>query len=257
MNKTRLFLIVQSFLCVLVTMLLAAAAIGIYREGSVLKMTDPLSWVYTREKVAEALGSVLPVLAISLMMNVVGLFLGIRDENEKTPARDTECRRDLIVSRVAAESTGMKAERSRQRRLLCGGWTVFVICMIPILLYVTDGKYFPNGNLEPVFLALVGHVLPWVVIGLAVLMIFSVLQEKSMLREIEAAKEQIEADKASGLHPVSKKEEKKTLSLKIDFLRATLVVLAAGLIILGVFNGGARDVFGKAVKICTECVGLG
>ena len=29
------------------------------------------------------------------------------------------------------------------------------------------------------------------------------------------------------------------------------------LLVLGVFNGSARDVFGKAVKICTECVGLG
>ena len=32
---------------------------------------------------------------------------------------------------------------------------------------------------------------------------------------------------------------------------------AVALIVAGVFNGSARDVFGKAVKICTECVGLG
>ena len=36
-----------------------------------------------------------------------------------------------------------------------------------------------------------------------------------------------------------------------------LLVLAVALIAAGVFNGSARDVFGKAVKICTECVGLG
>ena len=40
-------------------------------------------------------------------------------------------------------------------------------------------------------------------------------------------------------------------------LRAALLVLAVVLIVAGVFNGSARDVFGKAVKICTECVGLG
>ena len=36
-------------------------------------------------------------------------------------------------------------------------------------------------------------------------------------------------------------------------------LLAAGFVltVLGVLNGGARDVFAKAVKICSECIGLG
>ncbi|MBQ8302391.1 MAG: thioredoxin [Clostridia bacterium] len=29
------------------------------------------------------------------------------------------------------------------------------------------------------------------------------------------------------------------------------------LVVLGIFNGGVADVLGKAVKICTECIGLG
>ena len=33
--------------------------------------------------------------------------------------------------------------------------------------------------------------------------------------------------------------------------------LAVAFLVLGVMNGSAFDVFGKAVKICTECVGLG
>ena len=40
-------------------------------------------------------------------------------------------------------------------------------------------------------------------------------------------------------------------------LRTALLVAAIVLIVAGVFNGSARDVFGKAVKICTECIGLG
>ena len=40
---------------------------------------------------------------------------------------------------------------------------------------------------------------------------------------------------------------------------ARLVVLGAAvaLVVLGVINGGARDVLVKAVNICTECIGLG
>ena len=40
---------------------------------------------------------------------------------------------------------------------------------------------------------------------------------------------------------------------------ARLILLAAGaaLVVLGILNGGARDVLVKAVNICTECIGLG
>ncbi|MBQ8341826.1 MAG: thioredoxin [Clostridia bacterium] len=37
------------------------------------------------------------------------------------------------------------------------------------------------------------------------------------------------------------------------------VILAVGIVfvVLGVLNGGMADVLGKAIRICTECIGLG
>ncbi len=40
-------------------------------------------------------------------------------------------------------------------------------------------------------------------------------------------------------------------------LRLALYAAAAVLIVLGVLNGGLRDVLVKAANICTECIGLG
>lgn len=40
-------------------------------------------------------------------------------------------------------------------------------------------------------------------------------------------------------------------------LRGLLLAAAAGLILFGALNGGAREVLAKAVQICGECVGLG
>lgn len=40
-------------------------------------------------------------------------------------------------------------------------------------------------------------------------------------------------------------------------LWAALLCAAIALVVLGVLNGGARDVLAKAVKICSECIGLG
>ncbi len=257
MNRTKIFLIVQSVLCIILVVLLAAAAIGIYRQGLAVKAADPLSPIYTRQKAAAALVPVLPLLAVSLGLTVMGLVLDIRDRNGEKPVKDTASLRDLTVGRAAAESTAMKAERTRQKRLLWTGRAAFALCMVPVLLYLSNANHFPNGDLEPMFLALAGHVIPWIAMGLAALMITSALEEKSMLREIEAAKEQINAEKASGTQPEAKKEGKKAPPRRTRLLRAALLILAAALIIAGAFNGSAKDVFGKAVKICTECVGLG
>lgn len=40
-------------------------------------------------------------------------------------------------------------------------------------------------------------------------------------------------------------------------LRAIILVIAIVFIVLGVMNGGLRDVLVKAINICTECIGLG
>ena len=256
MNKKKVLLTAQSILCVALVVMLIVAVLGIYRDGLALKSADPLSWIYTREKAAEALKTVLPLLLLGLAVTCISLVMGYRDENADKPVNDTQCLRDLTVSRMAVPGTEMRAERARQKKLLYGGWALFALCMVPVLLYITNSDHFPNGDLEPVFLALIAHVLPWVALGMAALMISTVLQEKSMQREIDAAKEQIKQDKAEGIRPEAVKKEKK-MRAGIPALRAALLALAIVLIIAGVLNGSARDVFGKAVKICTECVGLG
>ncbi len=140
MKNVRLFLIIQSILCVLLALVMIAAVIGIYREGAVLRADDPLAAIFTREIAAEAFGAIAPLLFAAVGMAAVGLILGIRDENSLKPA------------------AGGKVENRAP-----GGKTV----------------------------------------------------------------------------------------------RTVLLVAAVVLIVAGAFNGSARDVFGKAVKICTECVGLG
>ncbi len=40
-------------------------------------------------------------------------------------------------------------------------------------------------------------------------------------------------------------------------LWAALFAAAVLLIVLGIANGGAGDVLAKAVRICSECIGLG
>ena len=41
------------------------------------------------------------------------------------------------------------------------------------------------------------------------------------------------------------------------FIRAFILIAAVLLILAGILNGSAMDVFIKAINICTECIGLG
>lgn len=43
----------------------------------------------------------------------------------------------------------------------------------------------------------------------------------------------------------------------IIVVRVALILVAVLMIIFGIFNGGMSDVLQKAIKICTECIGLG
>ena len=40
-------------------------------------------------------------------------------------------------------------------------------------------------------------------------------------------------------------------------VRGVILIVGLLFIVLGILNGGAEDVLGKAVRICTECIGLG
>ena len=46
-------------------------------------------------------------------------------------------------------------------------------------------------------------------------------------------------------------------SLRLSILRGAILCVAATLLVLGTLGDGWKDVLGKAVKICTECIGLG
>ena len=44
---------------------------------------------------------------------------------------------------------------------------------------------------------------------------------------------------------------------KLLILRCTVLAIALVFILLGIGNKGFLDVLGKAIRICTECIGLG
>lgn len=254
MTRSKLYLALQTVVCVALVLLLSLSAISIYREGSARKAEHPMESIYTPEEVAGRFAPIAPLLFAGLGLLVAGLVLNAKDENTEKPVTDAESNRDLLISRVAQPSEAMLAEQHTQKRLAWAGWAVFALCMVPILIYLMNPSHFPEADLESMFFSLLKVFLPWTAVGLGALAVTSVLQEKSILRETQAAQAQLKAEKASGIaaSPRSADSPKKTI-LK----QSIVIVVAVILIIAGVFNGSALDVLYKAITICTECVGLG
>ena len=68
MTEKKLYLILQSALCILLVILLAISAVSIYREGRARKAEDPMEWIYTRETVGEKLRPIAPLFLFAFGM---------------------------------------------------------------------------------------------------------------------------------------------------------------------------------------------
>ena len=89
MTRRRIFLWIQTVLCILLCVLSAAAIIGIYRDGMTAHAAgEAASPIYTREKVVGRLAHVVPLFTGSFLFTLVGLLLGIRDESRDKSDKD-------------------------------------------------------------------------------------------------------------------------------------------------------------------------
>ena len=107
-DRKKACLILQAVLCVWVAVLLSAAAVRIYREGSARKAEHPLESVYTPENAAEALGRVLIHDLVTFEMAAMA---------DETPL-DREDRQRVLENAVAAARR--REDLSETVARLCG-----------------------------------------------------------------------------------------------------------------------------------------
>ena len=263
MTRNRVYLIIQTVLCVGVAVLLCLSVIRLYGDGvAARESSNALAWIFTPERIAAQFARIaLPFFgAVGFM--IAGLVLGIKDPSVQVPVNEIERTRDLLAARVHDTTDEIRKERLLQKRFLWIGWILFGLCMIPVLLYVIDPGHFPPDDLEHMFSSLLLGILPWTALGLGCVLLFSALRGRSMGREVELLKGcRAESDTAVA--------EQETVEVPSDgpddrrkrrvvmWVRIIVLAAAAAMIVAGALNGSLRDVLVKAINLCTECVGLG
>ncbi len=140
--------------------------------------------------------------------------------------------------------------------------SAFLVCLLAAtypLFYLSDANNFTSLG-EQLNAQVVRGVVPALLSALIALVFCGAVR---LLSDISAERAIVYA-KAIMLLPAPAAEkkpvgvQKKELSRSAIFVaQVILIILAAIMIVAGVFNGSANDVLQKAIRICTECIGLG
>ncbi len=247
--------------------LFVAVAVGILSDGN---------WAqgaYTRDLVAERLFPVSIVFYFWVAAIVAGFVLSlvypVKDKPVKIPQEGATLKR--LSARIPLGS-GEKydAEMKLLRDERCNRLIVYIVCAavcfacaVASAVYLLQPTNFKGLAANEAMFRMMFWVLPCVAVALLSCVWATLYQRDSQKREISAIKRLIASYKDN---PVIIKTPNAVIDAVRKFftnkytvivVRAGVAVIAVTFIILGVFNGGARDVFIKAINICTECIGLG
>lgn len=268
-KQERIRLIYAVFLSLFIVAIgitLIAVAADIYYSG---KGTGV---IYSREIVGEKL----KLLSIPLVFLIAAVIAGaIFPLVIKKPAQDNkEAALKKLTARIpsgggeafkAAESNFNKVKKIRLIIWLAA-LGVVLASAIACLVYLCITANFKGENSEGIYaeiLKMVAIFLPLTLVSIIVCAAVSIYNGVLVGKQLKAAKAMIADGNGEKREPsdLSKKAAamKEIASSKITLLviRIALFIFAVTFIILGIFNGGADDVLGKAVAICQECIGIG
>ena len=147
--------------------------------------------------------------------------------------------------------TGIARQRSIRKiaRTVCA--LLCTIAFIPAIAVLCDYDSFTVDNLTPALLRVVGKLALGAIISGVLLFVLSVFERKSAEREIEWTKVAISSAEKSDKKAIKNSES------NVKITRLVLVGIACALIVIGLTQDGFYDVLQKAIRICTECIGLG
>lgn len=149
----------------------------------------------------------------------------------------------------------LRREQTRCQRIRM----ILTLCMTaffarPFLFFLEPSRFTVESLNRDILQILFTFVL-YSVVFLVCAIARAYLIRGSIQKQISIYKSAIADSKCDGIAPAPK--AKKECQHGILIARCAVAAIAVVFIVLGIFNGGIQDVLGKAITICTECIGLG
>ena len=217
---------------------------------------------YSRESVGKYLLILALPSAITAGLATAGLVMATIKENavDGTVARTPS---DLLDSYLAKydlsdikgeEADTISKERKYRSVYASIAYSLSAAIFAVVLVYLSFFANFTVENLNSDAMTAFALSLPLCAVAVGVHVPRLYLSEDSCRRELEAVKKYVRENSPKR---VEKQPNAKGAITATEITRYVIIAASVILIVLGVFNGGMKDVLAKAVKICTECIGLG
>ncbi len=243
--------IVLSVLITVVAVCLIVSCVDIYNSGD-----RP----FTRDSIGSHFqGIAIPVYAcLGVILGGFFLQLFLPLEEKKQVHITNEQRLERMQKRFDVqtidETTAQKIRFEQRLRK----WVTFAavvlcaLCALPALIYLFNGNNFTVEELNADIFKAMGVVMITSVAMLAVGIVRMIVASLSVSRELELikslGKQGAKEGEVTAVQPQAK---------GMTVVRIALLAIAIALVVIGILNGGMADVLAKAVRICTECIGLG
>lgn len=233
-------------LILIMSVMLMVSCVTIYQSGD-----RPFS----REIIAQALNDLAVPGCICLLAVIGGFLLRIILPLDQEKPRSVRESRDILLRfqphfdqlPADARSEALRLRRLRKKYALiyiCLSGAAFVY---PVL-YFADISHFGVTDIT-------SDVMKAVAVLLFPLMLVFAAELWRRGRCEATYQKEIGLYKSNAVKPC--KAENAAKPSKLTVTRFVIAAVCALLIILGIVNEGYVDVLGKAIKICTECIGLG
>ncbi len=230
--------------------------------------------IYSRETVSARLLLILPALIVWLIAAVYGYTMSVFVPCKGTFVRKQSVRKTAqrLKGKIPqGEGEPFRTERKKLTRyegIRIAVWTAAsAFCLasaVIAIVYLANTAHFSSLDVNGEVVALVKNVLPWMLSSLLLVFAAMIYDDLSAKREVKLAKNLIVLGKGAPLprpdpftRTVGNLRTWTNSDLFLWMVRSALLVLGILFFVLGIVNGGASDVFIKAINICTECIGLG
>lgn len=224
---------------------------------------------YTVASITAAFSKIAVFVWLWVAAVVFGAFLPKQAQEKLKADVSTKIQIKILQKRLPLDEEEQGAIKSMERfrlAMLCSTIIVWIVVFIVGICFLADSSYTPRFDKEffQEHNALVDRIIcfvPWVIGGVLVSIVCAIKIEKSRILQIVLMKNmfvekvkigKIEKNTTDGVKKNAEKSEN-----TYPIVRIVLGAIGVVYVVIGIFNGGMADVLEKAVKICTQCIGLG
>ena len=257
--------IVTSVYSVVLGVLAIWQLLDIYFSGRAQGLTSP----YTYEAVAGKVSSVLAIpFYIWIAIIIVGFVLWeiFPVAQKRTALTDERYVLYRLKKRIPADVEGNLKKSlnfvKREEETLKIIWIICAVAVVVVgltyvIAYMATPANFPNVNKTSEVLNAAAHVLPLAAVMYLLCLGYVLYEKASAKRQLPHVKKLTKGIKAPQSAAVGKFAAVVNNKYFILGIRIAVACLGVAFVIAGCTNGSIQEVFGKAIRICTECIGLG